>query len=244
VASTLRLTWRDPTRGRGGWAGAAGASSSSSSSALVALVARFEAALHKASLATPDVSRALRLRQAASSSVQSCLYAGADAAEWTRTVFGKPAGGLMAPEAAEGAPLTRGGQPLAWCWETETYELASEVESVGRDAYERRKAAEAKRVEEDAWAAKKAAMSKRDLKKALQKEEKEREANAAAVAEAEAAAAAAPAAADKAEAERLALPDVQKEIAYAKQLEGAMRAAVEDCVDSFLDRAMGLEAEV
>ena len=146
-------------------------------------------------------------------------------------------------EGAPAAPLALGGQPLAWCWETATYEKASEAEAVGRAAYEARKAAERAVAEKAAWEAKKAAMSKRDRKKAEKKEAEEAEAAALVAAEKEAEAARAAEEAAAAEARRLQDPAVQKELAYQRKLSAVMREAVAGALDAFVETAFALDSE-
>ena len=62
--------------------------------------------------------------------------------------------------------LTRGGEPITWCWETGQYERASEAAAVGEAARAARLAREQAAKDAAAWEAKKAAMSKRERKKA------------------------------------------------------------------------------
>ena len=132
---------------------------------------------------------------------------------------------------------------MAWCWETERYETASEAAEIGARARAARKAKEEEEEAKIAWEAKKAGMSKRDRKKAEEKERKEAEAAAAEKAEAEAAAERAAEEAAAAEAARLADPRVQKEMAYAKQLNDSVRAVLEASLDRFLERAVALDRE-
>ena len=134
-------------------------------------LARLEQALHRAASATPSVSKAARMRHAAADCALKALYEGVDAVEMTRMLYGKPTSGVTAPEAAAGGGMTIGGVEMAWVWETETYEKASEAAEIGEKAYAARKAKEREAAEKEAWEAKKAAMSKRDRKKAEKAEE-------------------------------------------------------------------------
>ena len=210
-------------------------------------LARFEQALQRAAAATPDVSRHLRLHHAAAAAGLALMYDGADRAVWTRTLYGKDlAVPMNAPPPADGAPpppLTLGGVPMAWCWETATYEKASEVDAVGAAAYEARKAREREAEERAAYEAKKLTMSKRERKKAEEKEKKDAEAAALAAEEKALADAAAAEEAAKAEALRLADPAVQKEMAYQKELTRTMQMAVEGALDAFLASAHALDSE-
>ena len=206
------------------------------------LLSQFEKVLHQAATETPDVGKALRLRHAASACAQSMLYEGADAAEYVRALYGKATGGVMGPESVAPA-LTRGGEPVEWVWETETYEKASEAAAIGAAAYAARKAREQEAADLVAWEEKKKTMSKRERKKAEEKEKKEAEAKAAEAAiQAESDAKAAEEAA-AAEAKRLADPAVQKELAYQKQLQDSIQAVLEAGLERFLQRAHALDTE-
>ena len=185
------------------------------------------------------MAKALRLRQAAASSLQAALFEAADAVEWTRAVYGKPLNGVTAPEESAGAPMRRAGEQVSWCWETSRYEAAAEAAAIGEAASVARKEREQAAADVAAWEAKKAAMSKRERKKAEEKERKEAEAAAAAMEAAAAAAAAAAAEAEAAEAARLARPEVRQEMAYAAELNQCVRVVVEQCVEAFAARDGG-----
>ena len=206
-------------------------------------LAMLEQALHRAASATPDVAKAVRMRQAAAACVHTALADGADAVAWTRQIYAKPTDGVMGPLARSGGGMTVRGVEMAWCWETGKYEVASEAAEIGAKAYAARKAKENEAKEKAEWEAKKAAMSKRDRKKA----EKAEEAAAAAAAEAAAVAAEeaekAAAEAEAAEKARLADPAVQREMRYEAQLEQSVRAVLEASLEQFLQRAVQLDSE-
>jgi len=187
-------------------------------------LADMEHQLHSAAMATPDISRAVRLRHAASAASQAMLFELLDAQARTRLLYGKPEGTLSV---ATG--LRRDGVPVGYCWETGTYEAQSELEAVGTEAREARLAKEKAEAAAIEWEAAKAAMSKRDRKKA-EKKEAEDAANAAIEAEV-------------AEAARLARPEVQHEMRYQEELAKQVQMALDAALGAFGERAAAVELE-
>ena len=130
---------------------------------------------------------------------------------------------------------------MAWVWETETYEKASEAAEIGEKAYAARKAKERRRPRRRRGRPEGGHVHAR--RKKAEKAEAAAAAAAVAAAEAEAEAEKARLEAEKAEKARLADPAVQKEMAYQAQLQTSLRGVLEAALDGFLARAVALDSE-
>ena len=203
---------------------------------------RFEMVLQHAASATPDVSCVLRSRHVAAVCAEAALFRGAAAVARSRQLYAKSIRGVTGPVSASGQN-TLNGKPVAWCWETERYEPAGEMEAIGAAARSKRLEAEHKAAAAKEWELKKAGMSKRDRKKAEKEEEKAAAAEAVAQEAAAVAAEEAARVAKEAEERRLADPAVQKEMAYRKDVHAAVQSAVEAMLDSYVEQAFAMEQE-
>ena len=208
----------------------------------VVLWERFESALQQAASATPDVSQMIRVGHLANDCVHTALVHGGDSITLTRQLHGKSVDSITALVSAS-KQLRSEGEAVAWCWETQKYEPAREVEAVSFAARNARLEEEAQAAAARDWQLKKAAMSKRERKKAEERERKELEARVLAAAAAADAEAAAAKAAREAEDIRSADPAVKKGVAYRQRLYDDVQAAVCAMCDSFISQAVNVEEE-
>lgn len=199
-------------------------------------LASLEATLQGAAVATPDVSRGLRLKQTAAACCALVLFELADAADETEGLNGKLSAPLVM---TNGTGLVTRGVPVTWCWETQRYERSDGVADIGAAAREMRLANERQAASAAAWEAKKLAMSKRERKKVEEKERKEAVAVAVETSAKEAAAAQTMATETAVEA---AAPDLAA-TTHRAQLVAAVRGTIKARFDAFVWQASALEAE-
>lgn len=139
---------------------------------LPSLLSKMEAALQHAQSATPDIGRALRLKQMGHHCATALLDSITHTVSQTSHLFGQPPVPAppslceeLSPEVPQQA-IAMCGKRYLWSWETEKYEVADEKEAA-EEASRAARAAESIRLAELAeWEEKKASMTKRERKKA------------------------------------------------------------------------------